>query len=117
MFNASLHIRSNSSKKFSWATSKLDQFIIVQHVAINTHRNGSATQHISLMDHGPTEQGYATSVNDRMPDDPVFKWSFSGHFLGPVYKCLGHFVNIRIPDQFVRFSNFHKPRLFLHNFL
>jgi hypothetical protein len=35
---------------------------------------------------------YAT-VNIRKPDSPVFKWSFSGHFLSPYFECFGrHFA-------------------------
>jgi hypothetical protein len=32
--------------------------------------------------------GFYHTVNHRISDRPVFKWSFFGHFLGPVFEWL-----------------------------
>ena len=43
------------------------------------------------------------TVNDRKPADPVFEWSFSGQFFGPVFEWYG----FQRPGstRFVRFLN------------
>jgi hypothetical protein len=42
----------------------------------------------------PWGAAYLNTVNDRIPDLPVFEWSFSGRFLGPVLEwtpsCFSH---------------------------
>jgi hypothetical protein len=40
----------------------------------------------------------SSTVGHRIPNRPVFKWSFFGHFFCPIFKWSG-------PDLFVRFSN------------
>jgi hypothetical protein len=35
------------------------------------------------------------TVNIRKPDNPVFKWSFSGHFLSPAFELV---LAVQKPD-------------------
>jgi hypothetical protein len=52
----------------------------------------SITEFVRLSDSDCSQNTSLTqlnTVNDRIPDNPVFKWSFSGNFLCPFFERSG----------------------------